>query len=430
MLEKRIQRYITEQKLFAASDCLLVALSGGADSVALLRILLSLGYTCEAAHCNFHLRGEESDRDEGFVRELCSQLGVKLHVVHFNTRAHAYNNKVSIEMAARTLRYDWFEQLRVSRGFQYVAVAHHKDDSVETFLLNLVRGTGIHGLKGISSKNGTIVRPLLKVTRNQLLSYLGELHQAYVTDSTNLQDEYQRNKIRLHVLPLLQTLNPSVQNSIADTADHLLETAKVYDEAIRRAVEQIEETPVDDIRRFNISRLLCEVSPQSILFEVLHPLGFTASQLKEILLSLENNQSGKTFLAPGWKLIRDRNYLLLSSSKMKQLPQLECEVIERTSTFVIPRSRDVACLDADKVAGPLEIRRWQSGDWFIPFGMKGRKRISDYLTDRKYSLLAKEQQCVVCSGQDIVWVVNERSDNRFRITEATRRIMLLHVNDQ
>ena len=428
MLEKEIQRHIHTHQLFATTDRLLVALSGGADSVALLRILVSLGYTCEAAHCNFQLRGEESVRDEQFVRSLCERLGVKLHVTLFNTRAYAYNNKVSIEMAARNLRYEWFENLRVTHKFQYVAVAHHQDDSVETFLLNLVRGTGIHGLRGIAEKNGAIVRPLLHVTRSELLDYLDALHQPYVTDSTNLQDEFQRNKIRLHVLPLLRTLNPSVSSRIADTANRLTEVAKVYDQAIRQSFKHIEEEEVDGVRRFSIRKLLREVSPQSILFELLYPLGFNATQLAEIFQSLSIPQSGKRFYAETWQLVRDREHLLLAPRTLAAIPELQTEILDRTPDFAIPRSSAIACLDADKITSPLQIRRCQLGDWFIPLGMKGRKRVSDYLTDRKCSLLEKEQQCVVCCGDDIIWLVNQRCDHRFRITDSTRRILLLRTS--
>ena len=217
MFHWNIQKYIEEKQLFTLHDKVLVALSGGADSVALLRVLLVLGYHCEAAHCNFHLRGEESDRDERFVNELCKGLGVALHVTHFDTVTYASRHHVSIEMAAREMRYDWFEQLRKERGGAVIAVAHHRDDSGETFLLNLIRGAGINGLKGISPHNGCIVRPLLEVSRQDILDYLRCLGHGYATDSTNLQDEYIRNKIRLNILPMLRELNHSVREIIAET---------------------------------------------------------------------------------------------------------------------------------------------------------------------------------------------------------------------
>ena len=239
MFHLDVNRFIEEKSLFSQKDKILVALSGGADSVALLRVLLALGYTCEAAHCNFHLRGKESDRDENFVRGLCNELNILLHVVHFDTQTYATKHRISIEMAAREMRYEWFEKLRQECDASVIAVAHHRDDSVETFLLNLIRGTGINGLKGIAPLNGHIVRPLLNVNRQDILQYLEHLHQDYVTDSTNLQDEYMRNKIRLNILPMLGELNPSVSESIAETANRLAETSLVYNKEMAEAKNRV-----------------------------------------------------------------------------------------------------------------------------------------------------------------------------------------------
>ena len=225
---QKVVQYIERHKLFSLDDKILVALSGGADSVALLRLLLSLGYTCEAAHCNFHLRGAESDRDEHFVRQLCLEHRVTLHTVHFNTEQEAKERHISIEMAARELRYAWFEKTREACSAAVIAVAHHQDDSVETLLLNLIRGTGINGLRGIRPRNGHIVRPLLCLDRKEITGYLESIGQSYVTDSTNLQDEYTRNKIRLNLLPMMQEINPSVKESILKTAEHLDDAASIY----------------------------------------------------------------------------------------------------------------------------------------------------------------------------------------------------------
>ena len=237
---KKIAQFIDQEKLFTREDKILVTLSGGADSVALLRLLLAMGYTCEAAHCNFHLRGDESVRDEMFVRELCLQLEVPLHVQHFQTTEEAEKRHISIEMAARELRYAWFEQLRLQQGANVIAVAHHKDDSVETLLLNLIRGTGINGLLGIRPKNGNIVRPLLCLDRKEITEYLQEIGQSYVTDSTNLQDEYTRNKIRLNLLPLMQEINPSVKESLLRTAEHLNDAALLYKKGIEEGKQKVQ----------------------------------------------------------------------------------------------------------------------------------------------------------------------------------------------
>lgn len=429
MLKYRVQKYIEEKDLFSLHDRMLVALSGGADSVALLRVLLSLGYQCECAHCNFHLRGEESDRDENFVRHLCGSLSVPLHVVHFQTGVYASRHHLSIEMAARELRYAWFEQLREERSVSFIAVAHHRDDSVETFLLNLMRGTGIDGLKGIAAKNGRVVRPLLQQSRADILDYLQAIGQDFVTDSTNLQDEYMRNKIRLNILPLMRELNPSVAESIEETAQRLSEVASVYHrdraEALDRKVVRV--SPV--MQKVAIRDVLADIAPLSFLYELLSPLGFNSCQVKDIHRCLSVPQSGKRFLSKEWILLRDRDELLMQKKDAADVsvPALQVEEMERGDSFVIPRDRHVACLDADKVTLPLVVRRWRKGDRFVPLGMKGKKNVSDYLTDRKFSLFEKEKQYVVCSGDDIVWLANERCDHRFRVTDATRRVLLLRL---
>lgn len=426
MFHYNVNKYIEEKQLFGLRDKVLVALSGGADSVALLRVLLVLGYQCEAAHCNFHLRGEESNRDERFVRQLCRELNVPLHVVHFDTTAYSARHHISIEMAAREMRYNWFEQLRKEREMTVIAVAHHRDDSVETFLLNLVRGAGVNGLKGISPKNGVVVRPLLEVNREEIIGYLQHLHQEYVTDSTNLEDEYMRNKIRLNVIPLLRELNPSVSESIAEAAARLADVSLIYNKEIEAGKKRV----LKDSNSIHIPSLMEETAPAALLFELLHPLGFNSMQVKDIFRSL-SAQSGKRFVCAGWEVLRDRTELIIQSRIQENddcsenTPQLVMEVRGCTPEFVIPREKNVACLDANKLVHPLTVRKWQKGDKFVPFGMKGKKNVSDYLTDRKFSLFQKEKQYVVCSGDEIVWLVGERSDNRYRVTEETTKVMII-----
>ena len=419
-MEKEVAHYIQQKSLLPQQAKVLVALSGGADSVALLRVLLALGYRCEAAHCNFLLRGEESDRDEAFVRDLCDELHVPLHVVHFDTFKEAQRKHISIEMAARELRYTWFEQLRERLDCCAIAVAHHRDDSVETFLLNLLRGTGIAGLQGIRAKNGYVVRPLLCVDRQEIEEYLKRIGQDYVTDSTNLEDEYLRNKIRLNLLPMMQGIVPNAKESVLKTAGHLSEAYDVYCHAMGEAVRRI----CRDGRTISIPLLLKEPSPKAVLFEILHPLGFNAAQVGDIYRSLDG-QPGKFFLASGWRVIKDRESLLLEPVTEGLPPSLDMEEREYTPDFVIPRTSDIACLDADRLSLPLALRRWEHGDVFVPFGMTGKKKVSDYLIDRKFSLSQKERLWVLCSGNDIIWLVGERLDNRFRITSSTRRILIV-----
>ena len=424
MFIRKVSQFFEDKLLFGSGDKVLVALSGGADSVALLRVLLRLGYACEAAHCNFHLRGEESVRDERFVRALAESLGVPLHVIHFDTNAYAASHNISVEMAARELRYDWFAKVRQECGAKVVAVAHHRDDSVETFLLNLVRGTGINGLQGIRPVNGEVVRPLLCVSRAEILDYLSSLGQDYVTDSTNLQDEYTRNKIRLNLLPMMQEINPSVKESILKTAEHLDDAASIYNIGIEEAKLRVKTS-----EGISINALKQEAASETVLFEILHPLGFNAAQVRDICRTLDG-QPGKVFTTPGWRVIKDRGSLLIEPVQEAVKPLLEIKEHPYTPDFIIPRDKATACFDADKLKHPLSLRLCKQGDSFVPFGMKGRKKVSDYLTDRKFSLLRKERQWVLCCGDDIIWLVGERADNRFRIDEKTRKVLVVSTTGQ
>lgn len=422
MIERKVRQYIDSEHLFSMNARVLVALSGGGDSVALLRILYALGYVCEAAHCNFHLRGEESDRDEVFVKRLCEKMGIPLHRIDFETERYAVENKISIEMAARELRYSWFAEIKKKTKADVIAVAHHQDDSVETILLNLIRGTGLNGLLGIRPKNGNIVRPLLCLSRKEIIDYLQEMRQEYVTDSTNLQDEYTRNKIRLNLIPLMQEINPCVKEHMIDTSNYLNDVASIYIRGIEEG-----KIRVMDNGNIRITTLLNEPAPETLLFEILYPLGFNSAQTKNILSALKQ-QAGKQFISKdGWRVIKDRELLLIDKKEEKEDPpfKISKEEKEYTKDFVIPREKNIACLDADKLSGAIILRKWQIGDVFIPFGMKGKKKISDYLTDRKFSIQQKEQQWVLCCEDKIVWVVGERIDNRFKVDENTKRIIIL-----
>lgn len=425
MIERLVIQYIEKEHLFSSDHKVLIALSGGADSVALLRILHAAGYRCEAAHCNFHLRGEESDRDESFVRELCQGYSIPLHTVDFDTTQYAAEKRISIEMAARELRYEWFEKIRSECQATVVAVAHHQDDSAETMLLNLIRGTGITGLLGIRPRNGVIVRPLLCVNREEIIRYLQSIRQNYITDSTNLKDEYTRNKIRLNLLPLMQEINPSVKNSLIETGNYLNDVAIIYNKGIAETRERVCTS-----QGIRISALLNEPVPAAILFEILHPLGFNSAQIKDISASLYG-QSGKKFISKDWRVIRDRDFLLLETlpPENEEAPPFQLIKEERkyTADFLIPHEKEVACFDADKLNETISWRKWQTGDTFIPFGMKGKKNISDYLTDRKFPISQKERQWVLCCGERIAWLIGERADNRFRIDETTQRVVIYRI---
>ena len=427
MIEKKIAQYIDNERLFPINARIIVALSGGADSVALLRILHTLGYDCEAAHCNFHLRGTESDRDEMFVRKLCKTMRTPLHTIDFATEQYAIEKKISIEMAARELRYQWFAEIKEKTKANVIAVAHHQDDSVETVLLNLIRGTGINGLLGIRPKNGDIVRPLLCISRKEITDYLQNAGQEYMTDSTNLQDEYTRNKIRLNLLPLMQEINPLVKEHIIDTSNYLNDVNRIYNKGIEEGKQRVIEK--GNIR---IVPLLKEPSPEALLFEILYPLGFNAAQTKNILAMLEG-QTGKQFISKdGWRVVKNRELLLIDKKEKQENPPfcLIKEEKEYTKDFIIPREKHIACFDTDKLIGEINLRKWQTGDIFIPFVMKGKKKVSDYLTDRKFSIIQKENQWVLCCGDKIIWIVGERTDNRFRIDEKTKKVTVFKMSEK
>lgn len=427
MLMKKVKEFIEKEDLFSKQDKILVALSGGADSVALTRILITLGYHCEAAHCNFELRGEESDRDEDFVRNFCRSLNIKCHSIHFETRRYAAQQSISIEMAARELRYNWFSKICEESDCQVVAVAHHKDDSVETMLLNLIRGTGINGLLGIRPKNGNVVRPLLCASRQEVVEYLHRMNQTYVTDSTNLEDEYTRNKIRLNLLPLMEEINPSVKDGLVKTASYLNDISKVYQQAIKESIDRIFITPEKEI---SIEKLMNEPAPQALLFEVLSPLGFNSTQVEEVYGSL-NGQPGKRFISSQWQVVKDRDLLLIEKVKTaNDKPQIIFEEVLFTKEFVIPKDKNTACFDANKFKGVISIRKWEKGDYFIPFGMKGKKLVSDFMTDSKFSLLKKEQQWVLSCNDQIAWLIGERTDNRFRIDDSTQKVIIAKLGKQ
>ena len=444
-MKQKISDYISKHSLLSRDALHLVALSGGADSVALLRILRDLDYQIEAAHCNFHLRGAESDRDEAFVRQLCDSLGIKLHLIHFDTETYASVHQVSIEMAARDLRYGYFHSLCKDIGAETVCVAHHRDDAVETFLMNLLRGSGIHGLTGIRPKNGQIVRPLLCVGRQDILDYLHSIGQDYVTDSTNLESIVLRNKLRLQVLPLLKQLNPKAVENIDKTANYLREAEKVYNAyfaadpdrgqvPVRNNPAQMADRYLSPVR-IPLDEIAKQPSAECFLHEWLSPYGFNPSQIAQILDDL-TGESGREFLSATHTLLIDRSQLVLEPKQAEIKPlripeagnyRFSPEIlfsVKLTDDLSISKSEECATLDAANIQFPLTVRQVAPGDAFCPFGMEGRKLVSDFLTDRKISLLEKRRQLVVTAANgDIIWLVGQRTDHRYRITASTHQVL-------
>jgi tRNA(Ile)-lysidine synthase len=437
-----IRAFIEEHKLLQSDNRpVVIGLSGGADSVALTCVLHSLGYRCVAAHCNFNLRAEESLRDRDFAEQIALTLGIDFTETAFNTAQYASEKHLSIEMAARELRYDWFERQRLRFNAQAIAVAHHQDDNAETVIMALLRGSGIRGMRGMLPRQGYIVRPLLSVSRADILKWLKERNLNYVDDSSNFSDEYLRNFIRLRIMPMLENINPSVSGSIARSAGYLRETEEIYEYAINAARENI----ADDNGNLNIETLLHYPAPATILYELLRPYNFSRHIVADIFRSI-NGESGRQFFSPTHRIVKDRDSLLLSqiTSSTPQTTYFPIEketrvamagelIIESCTqdnddNFKIDYDVSIGSFDFDKLKFPLILRCPKEGDRFVPFGMKGRKKLSDFFIDNKYSLPDKEQALVVCSGEDIIWVVGKRIDERYKISKSTKKVFVLKIS--
>ena len=444
MLNK-IKRFIASEHLLRVDALYLVALSGGADSVALLLCLKELGYRVEAVHCNFQLRGEESMRDERFCEELCQHENIPLHKVHFDTQSYADLHKVSIEMAARELRYHYFFQLKEALKAEGICVGHHKEDSVETILINLVRGTGLSGLMGIRPRKNDIIRPLLCVTRHEIEDYLRRHASTFVTDSTNLMDDVVRNKIRLNVLPQLAEINPSVTEAILTTANHLSDVEAIVQESLKEALEKAvhffySESSVSQSSlskhpfQLDLTTVRAFPSPAYLLFYILKPLGFSSSQITEMVSHLDG-QTGQLWYSSTHELTHDRGFFMVlpreeGEPRTLVIPetgryvyddQLSLRLTERTlapsSTVVFSKNPTIVDLDASSIRFPLTLRRVAEGDRFTPLGMRGSQLVSDFLTNIKRNRFEKRNQLVLLDATGtILWVLGLRINDHFKLT--------------
>ena len=405
MTKSSIRQFVNSSK-----HKVLVALSGGADSVALLRLLCAQGSDVEALHCNFHLRGEESNRDEAFVTQLCQKLDVPLHIQHFKTLEYARERGISIEMAARELRYEWFEEMRQQLNADYIAVAHHQDDQAETLLLNLIRGTGLRGLAAMSPCNGHIIRPMLDMSKKEILQYLADIHQDYVTDSSNQERDALRNRLRLDVIPLLRDINPQATQHIAEAAKHVREALPYY-------FKGIEET---------------SSITSSLLHERLRGLCFTPTPEADIL---NCHRTGAYCESPTHRATIHQGQLLIEEKKEHPKPTITTRIVQVENPMQWlnsqPKNPHIAYFDSDTVCQPLTFRHPRRGERFQPFGMNGKSRlISDYLTDRHLNIFEKQRQWLLCDSSDqVLWVVNRRTDHRFRITPTTHNILIVETKE-
>lgn len=433
---RKVQQFIEQNQLFGSKDRLLVGVSGGADSVVMLHILLKLGYQCIVAHCNFHLRGKESDRDEIFVKNLAREYNLIFKKIDFETTGFAQANKISIEMAARELRYAWFHTIAAETNCQAIAVAHHSDDSTETMLLNLIRGTGLKGLTGIDAKNGKIVRPLLCINRQEVEKYAQKFKLNYVTDSTNAENDYNRNKIRNIILPQMATINPSVNQSLEGNIERLKGAWEIYSDKIEEIKKEILSTKNGQIF-IAIEKFKKQPHIHTVLYELLYPYHFNAEIIRAIVLSLDK-QPGLRFYSESHRLLKDRDFLIIDKSGEENPLEYIIEKNDSRISFPIPltirkfkkemgfspsKTPTEIHVDADEVKFPLYVRKWKKGDSFYPFGMTNRKKLSDFFIDEKFSRNQKEDTWLIISENKILWIVGHRLDNRFRVKKETKNIL-------
>ncbi|MDD2196451.1 MAG: tRNA lysidine(34) synthetase TilS [Bacteroidales bacterium] len=439
-MNKEFISFIEKNKLIKPKDEILVAVSGGVDSMVMLNLFSSCGYKVAVAHCNFSLRGVDSNTDEQLVVDVCKRMGVKLFTKLFHTEVYAHEHNISIQVAARELRYGWFKELRDEHGYASVAIAHNKNDVAETMLINLTRGTGLKGLTGIRALAKGVIRPLLFAFRKQIEAYAFDNGVEYRNDKTNAEVKYARNRVRHNVITELEKINPGVVDNLYGTSLFLSETWRAIETMNAEHRGQICSEKGNEVY-YSIKGLLEYPFHQLFLLEELVGYGFSPSDVQDIKESLLA-QSGKTFYADSYLLIRDRDYLILgpniqknynevsidSPSDVPELPiPLEFEVIDDIASFKIPKVASVGVFDADKVQFPLLLRPWHKGDWFVPFGMEGRKKVSDFLIDQKIPIHHKNSIYVLESDGNIVWVVGHRIDNRYRVNPESTKALYVKI---
>lgn len=439
-MQQRIQHFIHKHNLLNQQSPIIVGVSGGADSVVLLHILIELGYSCRIAHCNFHLRAADSDSDEQFVHDLSATLQIPYHKIDFDTQQYAKTNHISIEMAARDLRYAWFHELVETHQAQAIAVAHHADDSIETLLMNLIRGTGLRGLTGIPCRNEKIVRPLLCCSREEIETYIIENKLTHITDASNATLLYQRNKIRNVVLPLLEEINPSVRQTLYQNIAHFNGSLAIYEQALLQIKNEV-MTFSTDLISINIEKLRQHEQISTILYELLQPYSFNSSTIVQITEQLEG-ESGKQFFSDTHRLIKDRNVLLISTKKedkptiytvnmeddfLDQPFEMNFTKLKMHPEFEVSKLKECVHIDASKLNYPLQLRHWQEGDTFFPLGMNKKKKLSDFFINNKLSLIEKEEIWILLSANEIVWIVGMRLDNRFRINKNTEEVLEIKI---
>lgn len=432
------QNHINQNLSFLNKSRLLIAISGGLDSVVLTHLCHQLKLNIGLAHCNFNLRGDESDGDEEFVLQLAEDLDLEVFIESFETEDYAKTYKLSTQMAARELRYDWFDELAEQLNFDFILTAHHADDNLETFLINLSRGTGLDGLMGIPEVNNKIVRPLLTFSREDIETYAKTNKLTWREDSSNASNKYLRNKLRHDVIPVLKEINPFLLQNFESTQNHLQDSKQIIEDTIVRIQKKAVYVDNDNVIRLSIKKLKKLSNPKAHLFELLKDFNFTEW---DDVTNLLDAQSGKQVFSSTHRLLKDRDYLMLIennseetqesisiSEDKKQLKTSFGTLFFDEADAIFDAQANVICVDKAKLKYPLILRKWEEGDFFYPSGMTGKKKLSKYFKDEKMSLIEKENTWLLCSEKDIVWVIGRRADNRFFATENTKQILKIELN--
>ncbi len=434
-LLQKFKEYTQQENLFQPKDKLLLAVSGGVDSVVLAELCKQAGYDFAIAHCNFQLRGEDSERDQQFVSELAVKYNVSFHVVRFETQQIATQKKISIQEAARDLRYAWFEEIRNENGYQYIVTAHHADDNIETVAMNFFRGTGIKGIRGIEPKHRVVVRPLLFARRLELEEFL-KVHQLpFVTDVSNLKDDYTRNYFRHQVIPLVQKTFPEVNENILANINRFRDVEILYQQAITQHKKKLLEVKGDEVH-IPVLKLKKTAPLHSIVYEIIREFGFHSSQTDEVIALLDS-ESGKYIQSSSHRIIKNRKWLIIAPGEVERsdivvvdavgnwqlaIGSLQVETVS-IANCTLPTANSIACLDANEIKFPLLVRKWKQGDYFYPLGMKKKKKLSRFFIDQKLSKTDKEKVWVIEMDKKIVWIVGHRIDDRFKVSEKTKTIL-------
>lgn len=428
--------FFINNKIDPSGKRFLIAVSGGIDSTVITELFFRKGLSFGVAHCNFMLRKEESDGDELFVKNLAIKYKVPFFAKHFNTKLYSTKKGISIQMAARELRYKWFNQIAVSERFDFIVTAHNLDDQIETFLINITRGTGISGLKGITPVSGKIIRPLIFTTRNEIASFARKFNIEFREDSSNKTDKYIRNNIRHNVIPALISISPNFYSGFTETISNVNSSWKIYSAEIESVKNDILIKDGDEFF-ISIKKLIVLKEPELYLFEILSDFGFNFPTVRNIYKSL-SGQPGKIFFSSTHRLIKDRDFLILTSINENSCEEflinedqqyidfpikLKITTEKNKSDFYIPKDNNIAVFDKSKLNFPLVIRKYRKGDFFIPYGMKGKKKISDFFTDKKLSLTKKENIWLVCSSNEIIWIAGYRTDDRYKINKKTENVL-------